>query len=382
MKMWNDAKEEDRIDYVQGVHGEGKGVLFMSRLCHCFKSCPPTTAFYETFCFGKVLAVSQGFLWEMIRQLCVRCRSNFPQHVRAFTTKTPGLASLDLTNNFGAAPDALPLVIVHGLLGQGRNWASIGRHQSIGGRRRTLAVDLRNHGDSPHFPTMTLQEMGEDIIRVMDKEGMEEAIVLGHSLGGRVAMALAHEWPERVAGLVVVDVAPGEKMGDPFARKEIRELLQALCAMDLSAVQSITDADKKLAEASITDADKKLAEAGVSVPYVRSFALKNLQRKKDGSGFKWRANVPVLFQAFQTGVLSKYKYHKNELLESLPTLFLRGELSRYVTELDHGLIADLFPRANIVTVPKAGHWCHMEQPVFLTQQLAAFCDQIVSMRPL
>lgn len=228
-----------------------------------------------------------------------------------------------------------PLIVLHGLLGSLDNWHTLSK--TFATSFRVLAVDLRNHGRSPHSDTFTCTAMAEDILELMDAQHIDSAHLIGHSMGGKVAMTLALSRPERIGKLVVVDIAPRSypRLHD--------ELLEALMSINLGAFQSRQEVDGALAG--------KIPDFAV-----RQFLMKNLARDSAGSFF-WKANL---------GTISKnYEQLASEIRASAPfphpTLFVKGERSHYVLESDTPLIHSLFPKARIVSID-AGHWIHSESP--------------------
>jgi esterase len=242
---------------------------------------------------------------------------------------------------YGEAGD--PLVILHGLLGSARNWATAAKQ--LGETHRVFALDLRNHGRSPWAATMSFDEMAGDVAAFVDAHRLGPAVVIGHSLGGKVAMRLALTRPERVARLIVVDVAPvayAHSFG-PF--------VEAMAAVDLAAVRRRADAELQL-ERSIRD------------PVVCSFLLQNLV--KTDAGFAWRVNLEAL--AANMPELLGFPPMDEDAGYAGPTLFIAGARSNYIKPEHRPLIARHFPHAEHARIAGAGHWVHAERPAeFLTE---------------
>jgi esterase len=227
-----------------------------------------------------------------------------------------------------------PVIVLHGLLGNGSNWLPIAR--TFEAHRRWLLPDLRNHGASPHTDVMSLDSMADDIEHLMIEHGIASASVVGHSLGGKVAMTLALRSPQSVARLCVVDIAPV-----PY-RSGHHELLDTMAALDLGAVQQREDANQQLAK-------------HVADPRIRAFILTNLQRTP--TGFTWRVNLPAL-QASLTdlsGFDAEGAYDGD-------CVFIGGSDSDYIRDTHHTTIKGYFPRAAIDVIANAGHWPHVDQP--------------------
>lgn len=227
-----------------------------------------------------------------------------------------------------------PLLILHGLFGSLDNWATQSR--LLGAEFEVLAVDLRNHGRSPHHDVMTYPAMAGDVAAFLDRAGRRWVDVLGHSLGGKVAMQLALSDPARVRRLIVVDIAP-----IPYPERH-DDVLAALRAVRLGEVASRTDADRQLA-------------ASVEEPMLRAFLLKNLVRVR-GEGYRWRINLDAIERA-QTDLSQA----PAGVPFSGPTLFVRGENSDYLPPALTPAMAGLFPHAVVKTIRNAGHWPHFDQ---------------------
>ena len=228
------------------------------------------------------------------------------------------------------------LIMAHGIFGSHENLGAIAR---LLVKRFTLyRVDLRNHGRSPHADSMSYAEMAADIAELMDDEGLTTAAVLGHSLGGKVMMELATSHPQRVSHLVVGDIAP---VTYPNHHDPILEGLQSI---QLDSLRSRGDADQQL-------------QTFVSEPGTRQFLLKNLVRDDDGK-FHWRLNLPA--------IVNNYPLVRQAVGDGRqylgPTLFIRGELSKYIQQRNHADIFQQFPQAKIETIPGTSHWLHAENP--------------------
>ncbi len=247
---------------------------------------------------------------------------------------------------------AAPLVILHGLFGTLDNWQSLARRWADEAGLRVVSVDLRNHGRSFHAPEHSYAALAADVLAVLDHLalGADRLTVLGHSMGGKVAMRLALDQPARLARLVVLDIAP--RASDMAHQAPI---VAGLRALDPATVSSRAAAEAALA-AAIPQAD------------VRQFLLKNLYRQADNS-FAWRFNLPVLAGAL--AAIGEAVSGPRPFLK--PALFVRGGRSDYVTADDklYGIPA-LFPNSQVVTVPEAGHWLHAERPQAVFELVRAF----------
>lgn len=246
---------------------------------------------------------------------------------------------------FGRGP---ALAFLHGLFGSGRNWQSIARR--FADRFTCLLPDLRNHGDSPWAEPMSYPAMAADVAAMLSAEGFERASLVGHSMGGKVAMLLALEAPQRVDRLVVVDIAPVR-----YTHSH-RDLVERLLALDLSSITRRSEADAAL-------------EAAVPDPQLRAFLLQNLTVDEHGQA-RWRPNLELLHRAMPE--LTGFPALPPQARYEGPALFVRGGESDYVRDEHYPVIARLFPAARVETIPGAGHWLHAERPAELLQRLDEF----------
>ena len=230
---------------------------------------------------------------------------------------------------------APPLLIVHGLYGSARNWGVIARR--LADTRRVIAVDQRNHGESPHTEDHDYPAMAVDLARVIEGVGTPMD-VLGHSMGGKAAMQLALTRPELVRRLVVADIAPVAYTHDQSRHA------QAMRALDLTGVTTRSEADRRLAE---VEPD----------PGLRAFFLQSLDLKAPG-GPRWRLNLDVL-----EGEMAKIVgWPGTDGVFERPTLFLTGANSHYVKPEYRPDILKQFPKARFARLPGAGHWLHADKP--------------------
>jgi pimeloyl-ACP methyl ester carboxylesterase len=246
--------------------------------------------------------------------------------------------------SFGAGEPAL--VIAHGLLGSARNWGALARR--LGRRRRVIAVDMRNHGDSPWNADASYAAMAGDLAETIAAEAGGRADVLGHSMGGKAAMALALTRPERVGRLIVADIAP---VGYDHSHAQT---LAAMAALDLAAVSRRAEADAAL-------------RPGIPNEAMRAFVVHNLAFE-DGRA-RWRPNIAALAAGME-GLVGWPKGPWTPFAG--PTLFVRGGASDYVTPAMRGSIRALFPGAEIETLEGAGHWLHAERPEPFLATVEAF----------
>jgi len=233
------------------------------------------------------------------------------------------------TREFGGS--GTPVLILHGLFGSSKNWIGTGRYLS--GFSRCFAVDQRNHGDSPHCESHTLTDMVEDLAQWLEQWGIEQPVLVGHSMGGLVAMAFSLAYPERVRGLLVVDILPRAYKPD-FSREF------AALSLDLSPYTSRRQIDEAM-------------EKIIPDPEVRQFLQMNVERSDNG--FRWKLNVPALKNSplLQGTDLSVHKsgYHG-------PALLVAGGRSPFSPKKDRPLFNRLFPAGRIEVLEECGHWLH------------------------
>ncbi len=246
-----------------------------------------------------------------------------------------------------------PLVILHGLLGSGRNWLGPARKLNASGRRVVMA-DLRNHGRSPWGRPMTYPAMAEDVAELILRLDAGPVDLLGHSMGGKTAMNLALRRPELVARLVVVDIAPVA-----YGHRSFADHIGAMRALDLGSIRRRGDADTLMA-------------GDVEDVGMRSFLLQNLGSDGQG-GFRWRVDLDLLASALPD--LVGWNDPPEATPYEGPTLALRGALSPYVTGEGEAALRRLFPSARIESIPEAGHWPHVEAAEPFFTALTAFIDQ-------
>ena len=228
-----------------------------------------------------------------------------------------------------------PIVIMHGIFGSSDNWLT--QAKILSEQYRVITLDLRNHGQSPHDPTFDYPAMANDLVEFIREHKLKDAIVVGHSMGGKVAMNFAIANPDLLQKLVVVDISPR-----PY-NLEHYVIIDGLKAIPIDKINSRNDAESALTPF-VPEAD------------VRQFLLKNLQRKAEG-GFSWKINLPVIDKNLSNiGLDLQYEGKFNK-----PTLFIRGGRSKYVRDEDWSHIKEVFPQAVLETLD-TGHWVQAEKP--------------------
>lgn len=252
------------------------------------------------------------------------------------------------TLTVGADLDGVPTIaFLHGLFGQGKNFNGIAK--ALLPDVRSLLIDLPDHGRSPWTDTVDLESWADDVAATLRERATPPVHLVGHSLGGKVAMLLALRHPELIDRLVVVDISPvpSRTVG------QFEHLLGALATLDVATLSSRGEADGELAPL-IPDAT------------VRAFLLQNLHR--DGDRWAWRANLASLRDSLD--VIGGFP--PTDTTFDGPVLWVRGERSDYITDDDTEAMRALFPRAVAVTVKGAGHWVHSEKPDAFTATLRRF----------
>jgi esterase len=251
-------------------------------------------------------------------------------------TPAPSPSTVPLFHrDFGGAGDP-PFVILHGMLGSSRNWQTAGR--DLASVRRVFALDLRNHGMSPHADDMSYGAMAADVVAWLDAQGIGDAQLIGHSMGGKVAMLLACRQAARVRRLVAVDIAP-----KAYSWPGRRDEFTAMNELDLGSIRSRADAEAGL-------------EARVPSWAMRKFIASSLERLP-GGGWKWQFNLPVLTAALPE--LERNPLSPGDRYDG-PSLFIAGERSAYVEASDGDAIRAHFPSARIEVLAGSGHNPHIE----------------------
>lgn len=229
-----------------------------------------------------------------------------------------------------------PLIIIHGLFGSSDNWLTITK--KIAETYGVYLIDMRNHGRSPQSTVFTYSAMVNDLFEFIQDHAIIDPIILGHSMGGKVAMHFALAYPDKIKKLIVVDIAP------KYYSVHHATILKGLNAIPLDQIQSRQEAENILAQF-VPEVD------------VRQFLLKNLYRTNELK-FEWRINLSVLTKEIeQVGIaLEEGRIYDGS------TLFIRGEKSNYIQSGDEVLIKKIFPKATIQTISEAGHWVQVDAP--------------------
>jgi pimeloyl-ACP methyl ester carboxylesterase len=238
---------------------------------------------------------------------------------------------------FRKTGEGKPLIILHGLFGMSDNWNTLSRSFAEKGFC-CYTVDLRNHGKSPHSDEFSYEVMADDILELMEDEKIEKADLIGHSMGGKVAMFFTMKYSERVSRIIVVDIAPR------FYEPHHHSVLTALHSVDTATLATRKEAEEKL-RFSLSD------ESTVQ------FLLKNLYWK-DEKRLDWRFG----FFEIEKNIEEVGKALPEKEVIQTPAMFLRGSRSGYISESDEKEIRQRFSNVLIKTIPDAGHWVHAENP--------------------
>lgn len=241
-----------------------------------------------------------------------------------------------------------PLVILHGLFGSSDNWLNIAKQ--LKDNFTIYLVDSRNHGKSPHTNEFGYDNMAMDVREYIQDHNLKNIILMGHSMGGKVAMKIALEYPMRVKKLIIADIAP---------RKYSiihNHIIDALLSIKTDKLKSRNEADILLSRA-------------IKSSILRKFLLKNLYRDENNI-YRWRINLEAIcsnLDSLGAQVKSNQKFKGD-------VLFLKGELSDYITSEDETEIVSLFPNAIIESIPRATHWLHAENPEGFLDKIKDFLE--------
>jgi esterase len=239
-----------------------------------------------------------------------------------------------------------PLVILHGLFGFSDNWQT--HAKKFADYFRVILVDLRNHGHSPWSADFSYTLMAEDLHELVTDLGLDSFILLGHSMGGKVAMHYAQKYESRLEKLIVVDI------GTKAYPMHHEHIIAGMHAIDPTLIKARSEAEVILR--------KHIDSEGVI-----QFLLKNLYWKEKGV-LAWRMNLPVL-EREMAEILAAVP----EIEVMTPTLFIRGALSNYILNEDWRDIEELFPDSDLVTIENAGHWVHAEAQENFIDTVLSFC---------
>jgi esterase len=258
---------------------------------------------------------------------------------------------------YGTGP---PLVILHGLFGSSDNWVSLAR--SISDRFTVILPDQRNHGLSPHSDKHDYGSLSNDLYDLATDLHLNSFFLAGHSMGGKTAISFAYKWPEKLNGLLIADISPiaDAHFNDEMSGQHLK-LLDAILSFDIADIKSRHQADLILS-------------AKIPDDRVRGLILKNLRTNQDKS-YSWKINAASLRKNIENIMAEVMPAETGGLrLTGFPVYFLKGEKSDYLPEKDFREIQKIFPAAEFITVPGAGHWLNVDNPEALRNCLLRFLD--------
>ena len=241
-----------------------------------------------------------------------------------------------------------PVIMIHGLLGMSDNFIPVAK--KLADQYKVILPDLRNHGNSPHSGEFDLNVLTADIIELYHKLNFNSAVIIGHSLGGRIAISAALKYPDLFSRLIVEDIAPRKYSGN----KSINNLLQAMNRLDLKSKGSINEIDESL-KLLIPDTRN------------RQLVLKNISRIGEGV-YEWKLNLKVITTKVESLMAPVFE----DVEFSKPTLFIKGGRSNLIGPEDDEIIRKFFPAATIEIIPNAGHWVHADEPQLFLEKVTAF----------
>ena len=249
---------------------------------------------------------------------------------------------------------APPVIFLHGLLGQGRMWRQFALNDIISRDRDVFLLDLRNHGESDHHPSMQYEEMAEDLLRYIDRREINKVTLIGHNIGGKTAMAFAQLFPNRVAGLISFDTAPTS------ASEELKEKA-------LASVKQIREIDivGKTRKAAIDLINSKYADRGVAALITNNLAYSDEQNH---STVKWTCNLDAIIAN-----MSNLTSYPSLPASQVKAFFLNGTLS---VKYSDNIYLDKFPQAKVVGIEGAGHYVHMDRGQTTCQLVGAALYEI------
>jgi esterase len=241
-----------------------------------------------------------------------------------------------------------PLIILHGLFGSSDNWASLAKKLSRS--FMVIVPDQRNHGQSPHSHIHDYDSMKEDLAELVKELGLRKFILAGHSMGGKTAVKYALNWPEKLNGLIIADISPFKGTGNSNENLMVhRQILDFMINENISGIKTRNEIDSRLKET-------------IKSERIRKLILKNLLREPDNT-FSWKINAPAIkenLDKIAEGIEPGGKIPVE--ITGFPVIFMKGEHSDYLQENDYAEILRVFPGAEFIKIPHAGHWMHSDNP--------------------
>ena len=250
------------------------------------------------------------------------------------------------------------LIILHGLYGCSDNWLSIAR--ILANNYQVYIPDLRNHGNSPHDMKHDYHVLVEDLLEFCNEHNIQKTILIGHSMGGKLAMSFALLFPYMIEKLVIIDISPRSYLNVESFRehkKQHDEIIHALLNVDFKKIKNRTDVDELLSES-------------IKSKRIRQFLLKNLKRNKDSS-YQWKFNLKAIHENLEKTMDSIVLLSENKTCLS-PALFIKGTNSNYILDSEEEDIKNTFPSSAIVRIKDAGHWVHAEKTDIFLAEIETF----------
>jgi len=246
---------------------------------------------------------------------------------------------------YGSGP---PLVILHGLYGSSDNWVTLAK--KLSDSFTVYLPDQRNHGQSPHSNTHDYDSMRDDLFELVNDLSLKKFFLAGHSMGGKTAISFALKWPEMLNGLLIADISPFTYETDGHsAYSQHSVILNTILSFDVNKISTRNEAEKLLLE-------------NIPSEKERGLILKNLQRTAENR-FVWKLNAESLLKnldKIMEGIKRQTDF--NQQITGFPVVFLKGGNSDYIPEGDFRSILHVFPAADIIEVPGAGHWIQVDKP--------------------
>jgi esterase len=239
-----------------------------------------------------------------------------------------------------------PLIIQHGVFGSSDNWLTVAKN--FAADHKVYLLDARNHGQSPRSDEFNYKVMSDDLMEFIRDHQIENPLIIGHSMGGKIAMRFMADHPAFNAAYIVADISPR------YYKRHHDQILEGLNSLDIHSLKSRQEADDKLS-------------AYIPEVFVRQFLLKNLYRNQEGT-FDWRINLPVITRDID----NVGEALGDDLKITHPVLFIRGALSDYIKESDKELIQKIFSNVQIATIEGSGHWIQAEKPEEFISDVRAF----------
>jgi pimeloyl-ACP methyl ester carboxylesterase len=250
------------------------------------------------------------------------------------------------------------VIILHGLYGSSDNWVSVAK--CLSHANNVFAVDLRNHGRSPHGDEHSYEAMCNDLAEFIRFNKIEKPVVIGHSMGGRCAALFAKLYSDHLSKIVIVDISPFDCENQETISAFHKNILSALMHVNTDEICSRYEAAAKISE--------KITDAGF-----RNFLLKNLYRTPKGN-FSWRFNLPALLNNVNNILCGSLEKSENYTIQ-IPTLFVIGKKSNYVVSSDIKNVTNIFSDLEIEIIDEAGHWIHVEQRKKFVDCIQKFIDE-------